>query len=876
MRNRHTPVPGWNDEPPEFGAAPQPAASPEQVDAAIAEATKEATERMGPSGSLNSVSTGGIRIDPGGGLSAYEGGRRKTSIEPDGDFFVGADIDTIEGVSFAVFVNAQDWNAETMEEGDILIGNNSDDSSNVFWDHSEGRFNFRLGQTVTAYMDTDGTLNFTAGTIGGWTISTDYIQDAAGMVGLISSVSVDDDLRIWAGNANQAIAPFRVYESGRLYAENVEITGDINATGGTIGGFVIDQFTISALDNDLGIVLDTFNTAMIRVGNMVGNYIEIDGFNEWIRSSNFSAGAAGFNISSSTGDAEFNNITARGELKTFLLTSSNQMAVGGNIIVSKDAGKLGADVSSGATTVNFGKSMTVGDWIKIQGPDSAGSNALEWMLIGSLVSGTTYNVTRNVDGSGANAWLKDSPFVVIGASGDNRIEITAGATGSIQLITQGATWNTQTVQASMSTFVGAITAGGGEIRLDQYGIFIGNSLTSGFQIEDASGNRDKIHIVADANNDFEIVNLARGPNGKISFYIKDTSGNTRRPLFIQEHTTFADMLHVAMDIPAGGGAFTMGGEVVLYAGAGADGQTIQFNGSARNIDFKIGSDTITNFFHLDASAETLTINGALSVTGSFSIASLEGGIVINEAGGDFDTRIEGDTNPYVFMVDAGLNRVEIGRDDGGRTAVHIFDPSSTTYFNEPNYDIDFKVEGDTDEDLFWADAGLNAIGMGGAAQSGYKLKVTGKTNVTSTYDVNGTPIGYPLVASGGGASGWAPADSTTYFWGSIMGIDPTTTAARRRFYIPRAGTVVRIDVVINCAAGASNESATLSFRLNNTTDTTLSSSVVFNAPPYIGTFTGLSTAVALGDYFEMKLVTPAWATNPTNVVMSAVVWIVPS
>src|SRR5690242_14744371 len=44
MRTRHTPLPGWNDEPPEFGAAPQPTTSPEDVDTAIAEATKEATE----------------------------------------------------------------------------------------------------------------------------------------------------------------------------------------------------------------------------------------------------------------------------------------------------------------------------------------------------------------------------------------------------------------------------------------------------------------------------------------------------------------------------------------------------------------------------------------------------------------------------------------------------------------------------------------------------------------------------------------------------------------------------------------------------------------------------------------------------------------
>lgn len=286
---------------------------------------------------------------------------------------------------------------------------------------------------------------------------------------------------------------------GTLFATDAVISGSITAETGFIGGWEITATTIESLAANVGIILDS-SVPKIQVGDTSSTHIVIDGDNQWIRSSNFVAGAAGFNIDASTGDAEFNNLIARGELRTFLLTSSNQMAVAGNILVSKDAGKLGADAASGSTTVDFGKTLTVGDWIKIQGADSAGSNSLEWMLIGSLVSGTTYNVTRNVDGSGANNWLKDTPFVVIGSNGDSRIELVAGASASLQLITQGVAWNQQTIQASMSTVEGAITAGNGAVALDENGITLPDA-GDAIELSDSLW-KQHAHIYLDNNNFF--------------------------------------------------------------------------------------------------------------------------------------------------------------------------------------------------------------------------------------------------------------------------------------------------------------------------------------------------------------------------------------
>ena len=55
------------------------------------------------------------------------------------------------------------------------------------------------------------------------------------------------------------------------------------------------------------------------------------------------------------------------------------------------------------------------------------------------------------------------------------------------------------------------------------------------------------------------------------------------------------------------------------------------------------------------------------------------------------------------------------------------------------------------------------------------------------------------------------------------------------------------------------------FRLNDTTDTTVSAAVTNTVLVSAFNGTGLSIAVTAGDYFEIKWVTPTWTTNPTSV-----------
>lgn len=65
-----------------------------------------------------------------------------------------------------------------------------------------------------------GSITASSGAIGGFSIGSDYMRDAANSFGLASTVSASNDVRFWAGAtyANRATAPFRIFEDGNVSA----------------------------------------------------------------------------------------------------------------------------------------------------------------------------------------------------------------------------------------------------------------------------------------------------------------------------------------------------------------------------------------------------------------------------------------------------------------------------------------------------------------------------------------------------------------------------------------------------------------------------------------------------------------------------------
>ena len=114
-------------------------------------------------------------------------------------------------------------------------------------------YNFRAGDPAGDQIYWNGstlsiTGNITAdsGSIGGWTLTSTTIEDAAGVVGMSSAVTGGDDIRFWAGDATPASAEFRVTEAGALTATSATITGTVTATAGAIGGWTLASGSLSS------------------------------------------------------------------------------------------------------------------------------------------------------------------------------------------------------------------------------------------------------------------------------------------------------------------------------------------------------------------------------------------------------------------------------------------------------------------------------------------------------------------------------------------------------------------------------------------------------------------------------------------------------
>lgn len=98
-------------------------------------------------------------------------------------------------------------------------------------------------------------------------------------------------------------------------------------------------------------------------------------------------------------------------------------------------------------------------------------------------------------------------------------------------------------------------------------------------------------------------------------------------------------------------------------------------------------------------------------------------------------------------------------------------------------DVDTVIKGDT-TDVLTVDAGLEAVGIGGAAESGFPLKVTGNTKVTGTITSGtslvalGTHVGTGAIADDGVYSFTPPATT-----GILMAMRAGTTGANTTEFI---------------------------------------------------------------------------------------------
>ena len=160
-------------------------------------------------------------------------------------------------------------------------------------------------------------------------------------------------------------------------------------------------------------------------------------------------------------------------------------------------------------------------------------------------------------------------------------------------------------------------------------------------------------------------------------------------------------------------ATTHGGNTLGFKPAG--GAATNLVQGAKHILYSDGS----TMFDVLNDAGNITANGTLTVSGN---TSLDGGtFVFNESSADLDFRIEGNGDANLFFTDAGNDRVGIKTNSpsteldvvGGIKATGNvdFDGGSFT-FNDSSASLDFRIETNTLTHAFFSDGSADKIGFG--------------------------------------------------------------------------------------------------------------------------------------------------------------------
>lgn len=239
--------------------------------------------------------------------------------------------------------------------------------------------------------------------------------------------------------------------------------------------------------------------------------------NNSVRSTNYTAGTVGWNINAA-GDAEFNNLTARGEIRSSVFKVNEIAATAGTLGVFFSAAALSADAVIPASG-NFGfdaeNSDTggmlfgVGDIVRFKGLSSTGVSDTWATIIARVNNGTTTTYTAALNsGTASTTFTAGTAVVDYGPSGTGFITLstdgTVGASPNLTMATHaGSPWSALTTRLRTGNLNGSYgyatniygfgvgqygTAGQSWLTVDPTnGVRIGNNTTTLTQV-DAAGN----------------------------------------------------------------------------------------------------------------------------------------------------------------------------------------------------------------------------------------------------------------------------------------------------------------------------------------------------------------------------------------------------
>lgn len=123
--------------------------------------------------------------------------------------------------------------------------------THAFWagsdDSSKAPFHVSYdGSLYASKANIAGEITATSGKIGKYRISSDYLITGSGS----TCTGMGGNQAFWAGSNDSNNAPFHVSYDGSLYASKANISGTINSTDGSIGGWKIENSSIYVRSTD--------------------------------------------------------------------------------------------------------------------------------------------------------------------------------------------------------------------------------------------------------------------------------------------------------------------------------------------------------------------------------------------------------------------------------------------------------------------------------------------------------------------------------------------------------------------------------------------------------------------------------------------------
>jgi len=317
--------------------------------------------------------------------NSYPGGGR-VEITSDNDFRV---LNTINNqLNEKIKIGALEWKQENWHEGDPIYTDPATIPENIK-QLGPSLYGIRIKNNAgIEVMKTDdqgnihitGDITATSGHIGGMVVNNNSLtMDTIVLepgVGIYSTIQTDNNPTFIISDTN-----------GNATFNQITARGHIEAQTGTLGELeVIDTITVGAqgaiessnwsIQNQTGWHIDdngaTFNNANVRgtitalQGDFLGRvnvgptgqgqeHIIIDGESAKIKSSNYEDGAGYGWMINKDGDAVFNNITARGAIKTAVFEYAEIQAVGGIFIFRPSSTIKSARISGNSLVLKVEK-----------------------------------------------------------------------------------------------------------------------------------------------------------------------------------------------------------------------------------------------------------------------------------------------------------------------------------------------------------------------------------------------------------------------------------------------------------------------------------------------------------------------------------------